>query len=410
MNVKTWSGAMLALFLLAAPAAAQTVVPQYTHRGVVTDATFDADDARVALGSSGGFVSVVETATGRVLAVRRVLRSNETHFMDLELDGDELRFLGSIAGEDPIPFRWRWTDDVLNEGAPVAWPDEPPPPATDEAAVLWTGRRTTIVQRGDELFRTRRADGSERRMAQDVDRVWPGARGSAVVRDTDMVHVTVIRANGSRRRFGPGGEHSVWHARVAPRGDAMVLAGRFGAQWWSAAGVAELDCFAEEVLAVDWARRQVITPDGRCGADGSHHEFPAQAMAATDDGRLVFFADGRFFGSDARIQGLDIECFPDEGGGCTHEARFEARGALLVVEGGYDESPPRVFRTSDGREIARGVAGARVVLPVPPCVCVPSVCPPRGPGRCPRVCAVPSVCPPRAPGRLPADPSAKADC
>lgn len=110
-----WAGLMALAGTLAAHA--QAVVPQYTHRGFVGAVAFDADDARVAVASSGGFVSVIDVASGRVLAVRRLLRSNEAGFIEPQLDGPIFRALATIAGDELAETEWNWVEDAGVETA-----------------------------------------------------------------------------------------------------------------------------------------------------------------------------------------------------------------------------------------------------------------------------------------------------
>ena len=500
-----WTTMMVAGILAlggALTAHAQAVVPQYTHRGFVAGAVFDDDDARVAVTSSGGFVSILDVASGRVLAVRRLQRSNDSDFSQLALEGPIFRAFASIAGDDPTLVEWNWVEDTIEESEPeleghlvarspqgrivrvdyegrlrlgrhteelgrgvtwVAFPhrrvvtvqhrdsgvellssrdpsqvlarlrgrgmafdasrrrvatvdgdhlriatipgaqvstethglglaakrvvfgpgavavvgddrSELRPAGGERVTVTgsieWIGRRTMVVRRGTELYRVRRSDGSERRMATGVDEAWVGERGALVFRDEEMDRFTLVRRNGGRTRFAPGGEHSVWHVHASPSGDAVVLAGRFGVQRWSAEGVVDGDCGGEETLAVDWEAGEVLGRYGRCDARGRRRAWPrdAVAMAATADGRVAFLSDGRFFGRAApraRVTGLP-EAICEEVGYCSWYARFEAKGELLVIRTNPDwieeGANDRVVRTRTGRSLLTVAPGQRILV------------------------------------------------
>lgn len=385
-RIALWAGLMALVGTAAAHA--QAVVPQYTHRGFVGAVAFDADDARVAVTSSGGFVSILDVASGRVLAVRRLLRSNESGFLNTELDGPTLRTQATPAGAGFDALTWNWVEDTV-ETVPLE--DEPDwggdrqsevsgrggravngsgsaelhregeEPVTIRGHVVWIGARSALVHRDGGLVRVRLRDLSERQVVRDgVDQVWVGARGVIVFRNDEAERFTVVRRDGSRQSYTAGGEHSVWHVHAAPSGESVVLAGRFGVQRWTAEGVVDGQCDGEELLAVDWGRGLSYSRWGRCTRRGARRSYPgnAMAMAATDDGTILLLSNGRFFGRRrprARVRDLqEAQC--EDGGYCAWYARFAAKGELLLIEQNpdWDEGTEnRVIRTRTGRDLFR---------------------------------------------------------
>lgn len=388
-----WAGLMALAGTLAAHA--QAVVPQYTHRGFVGTVAFDGND-RVAVTSSGGFVSVIDVASGRVLAVRRLLRSNDSGFLDTELEGPLLRTLVSYAGDEPDALTWNWVEDTVeSEGA--SWDDRAEEsgsanevvgrgaravndgtsavlhrrgeaPTGIRGEVLWIGRRSALVKRGSSLIRLRLRDLTEREMVSEgVDQAWVGAQGVVVFRNDEMNRFTLVRRNGSRQRYESGGEHSVWHVHAAPGGESVVLAGRFGIQRWTNEGVIDGACDGENLLAVDWERGLSYSRFDRCTRRGTRESYPnyGVAIAATTDGATVLLGDGRFFGRRrprARVRDLpELEC--EDYGDCNWNARFVAKGELILVElnpdWGLEDGENRVVRTQSGRDVFRVPAGRR---------------------------------------------------
>jgi len=392
-RIALWAGLMA--LVTAAAASAQAVVPQYTHRGYVGDVAFDAGDARVAVTSSGGFVSILDVASGRVLAVRRLLRSNEAGFLQTELDGPLLRTMATFAGDEPEALTWNWVEDTLASEA-RSWdevseddgPDNPnevvgrgaravngsgsaelhregEEPVTVGGRVEWIGARSALVRRDGGLVRLRLRDLSERQVVRDgVDQVWVGARGVILFRTDDADRFTLVRRNGRRQSYVAGGEHSVWHVHAAPSGESVVLAGRFGIQRWTAEGVVDGSCDGEELMAVDWGRGLAYSRWGRCTRRGARRDYPgnAMAMASTADGTTLLLSNGRFFGRRrprARVRDLaEAQC--EDGGYCAWYARFAAKGELLLIEQNPDweeGTENRVIRTRTGRDLFRVPSG-----------------------------------------------------
>ncbi len=489
-----WAGLMALVGTLAAHA--QAVVPQYTHRGFVGTVAFDDDDERVAVTSSGGFVSVIDVASGRVLAVRRLVRSNDSGFIDVELDGPVLRALVTAAGDLPSPIEWNWVDDTTEPSPerPTGWMATRGPggrlaeideegdlrvgsrrtaidgevtdmsfpharvlvlrrrdglelravrdparvvaslpgegmsldgsrrvatvdaeaihiatlprgavttvahglgasaahvvfggrtlavvgrdrselqrrgqaPVTLDGAVIWIGQRSMIVKRGSALVRVRLRDLDERPMVADgADQAWVGDHGVVVFRNDEMDRFTLVRRDGSRRRYESGGEHSVWHVHAAPSGESVVLAGRFGVQRWTRDGVVDGECDGENLLAIDWERGLSYSRYGRCTRRGTRESYPndQEAVAASPAGTTLLLGDGRFFGPArprARVRDLPrLEC--EDYGFCNWRARFVANGELIVVEmdaeWGAEGAESRVIRTRTGRDVFRVPAG-----------------------------------------------------
>jgi hypothetical protein len=272
--------------------------------------------------------TMIAFATARAVVVRALADGEERALRTHGLADPTALFFGAEGDRIVVSGQGRAEIHPLVEGeATVSIPH----------AVEWASHRAAIVVL---------PDGSRGRWILSRGELGPrilrGGEGlsvfvhpSGVVAGARADRLELVGRDGELRSFVDHGEHAVWETWGRPDGGAVAIAGRYGAQLWSADGVREAACAGEEG-AMDWSAGAVlVTPDAECDLTSGRSRPLFDGDESSADGRFVLGGGivlDRATRMRTRLRDLpDVSCAESDESTCDPRATIAPGGTAVVV-------------------------------------------------------------------------------